>query len=874
MTDETQTHFCYQCMTPLAAPSAPCPRCGCIGPVTNLPHQIPCGTVLAGKYLIGRALGQGGFGITYIAYDFSLRMRVAVKEFFPAGCVTREITSRTTVQPLTGNGAETFSKGRTRFLEEARALAQFTGEPGIVNVLDFIEENGTNYFVMEYIEGKSLKQVLRERGKLPASEAIALLQPVMRSLSRVHSTGLLHRDISPDNIMLRGDGTAVLIDFGAARTMSAHKTHSLSVVVKPGYAAPEQYLSRGDQGPWTDVYSLCATLYKLTTGKTPPPSLDIQGGVAQFPPPNTLGADFTAAEERAVLRGMSLDPSKRQQSVEALQAELSGKHKRALPVKGAKKERAAGAGGSASAKKRLPWILGGAGAAAVIALSILLLPKLLPSKGADGPTRHVDNTAKATASPAPTATSVPTPEPTATPVPIPAAEVDKSFTYRQQNGTVTITEYLGNERDVVVPDNVDGVPVTRIGDEAFSYRDGTENIQTVVLPANVTSIGDNAFLYCKGLTTVTLPAGLLSIGESAFYGCEQLTEVLLSSEEPYREPVTSYADACVGPYAFFNCESLARMTVPAGITGYGEFAFGYCEQLKELTLLSDAVSVGESAFYGCDSLTGFPMTENLTEIGASAFGGCGLLTDITVPATVKTIGAGAFRGTGWLKLQDKDALVLGDNALYLYNGSGKVVTVPDGIANIDFAGTRVTHVTLPEGMTQIPSYAFSSCYDLVEFDVPSTVTVIGKGAFDCCFDLVRVTLPEGLLEIGEEAFSGCNSLVTIALPDSLTTLGDRALFSCDLLTEIVVPQNVTFIGTSCFAYCEALQSVTIPEGVTKLDFGVFHNCPKLKTVTLPDSLTEINDSCFDSDASVTVICGKGSYAAEYAKGCGLKVKFA
>ena len=315
--------LCYACMSPLPAMDAACPRCGERNADThNLPHQLPCGTVLAGRYLVGRALGQGGFGVTYLGMDLSLGIRVAVKEFFPAGFVVRE-SGGCTVRPLTGDSGDggknsasaMLAKGRAQFLSEARVLAQFDGEPGVVGVKDFFEENGTSYFVMEFLDGQSLKQVLNARGKRPAEEAITLLQPVMRALGRVHEAGLLHRDVSPDNIMLRGDGTPVLIDFGAARTMSARKTHSLSVVVKPGYAAPEQYLRRGEQGPWTDVYALAATLYKLTTGKTPPPSLDLQSGSEKLTPPTDLGADLSPAEESAVLAGMQPDLHKRPQSV-------------------------------------------------------------------------------------------------------------------------------------------------------------------------------------------------------------------------------------------------------------------------------------------------------------------------------------------------------------------------------------------------------------------------------------------------------------------------------------------------------------------------------------------------------------------------------
>ena len=221
------------------------------------------GSRLNDRYTVGIALGQGGFGITYIGYDNVLGTRVAIKEYYPNDSAQRESESRT-VRAFAG-GETDFEKGKEKFLTEARTLARFSEYPGVVSVKDCFGANGTAYMVMQYLDGTDLKQYLNRRGgKLGESESIQILMPV---------TGIIHRDISPDNIFMTKDGQVRLIDFGAAR-QSFGDNKSISVTLKPGYAPEEQYRTRGNQGPWTDVYALSATLYRMVTGNTPPESIE------------------------------------------------------------------------------------------------------------------------------------------------------------------------------------------------------------------------------------------------------------------------------------------------------------------------------------------------------------------------------------------------------------------------------------------------------------------------------------------------------------------------------------------------------------------------------------------------------------------------
>lgn len=310
-------NYCIFCMEPLNDTAECCPHCGKAQRITAPAHHLKPGTRLAGRYLVGCALGEGGFGITYLGRDEKLDMHVAVKEYYPKGYANRANTVSAKVEcAAEGENRAVFEKGRERFLREARSLARFSGEAGIVDVRDFFEENNTAYIVMEYLEGETLAAYLKRKGKLTMQESLDLLLPVMRSLQRIHTQGIIHRDISPDNIMLAG-GRVKLLDFGAARSVSGAENHSLSVMLKPGYAPEEQYRSKGKQGPWTDVYALCATIYRCITGVTPDDAAQ-RVFSDDLKVPSALGASISPAQERALLKGMALYRKDRWQSVDEL----------------------------------------------------------------------------------------------------------------------------------------------------------------------------------------------------------------------------------------------------------------------------------------------------------------------------------------------------------------------------------------------------------------------------------------------------------------------------------------------------------------------------------------------------------------------------
>ncbi|RHK40125.1 serine/threonine protein kinase [Anaerobutyricum hallii] len=286
-------------------------------------HCLRKETRLIGRYTIEGVLGQGGFGITYLGIDELHEKKVAIKEFFPQGIVTRNIEYEDTVTVTFVGEKANYEKGKERFLKEARTMAKFSKDEGIVKALDFFEINNTAYIVMEYLEGITLKQYLRENQRIAPEDLIELLVPLIESLDEIHSQGMIHRDISPDNIMVLPDGRIKLMDFGAARDYTEFGEKSLSIVLKPGYAPPEQYQTHGIQGPWTDIYALCATMYKCITGENPPDAIervmdDSLKKISEF------GIVIPPQEEAAIIKGMSVSAKDRYQDIKDFCEDLYG----------------------------------------------------------------------------------------------------------------------------------------------------------------------------------------------------------------------------------------------------------------------------------------------------------------------------------------------------------------------------------------------------------------------------------------------------------------------------------------------------------------------------------------------------------------------
>ncbi|MBL8173809.1 MAG: serine/threonine protein kinase [Bryobacterales bacterium] len=317
------TNLCMGCME-LRGPGAVCPHCGFVeGADPESPLHLRPRTELHGQYLVGKVLGHGGFGITYLGWDLNLERKIAIKEYLPSGVAVRN-GANSDVMPFSGEMRKDFEYGLERYLDEARTVARFQTHPSIVSILNFFRANGTAYLVMEYLEGATLERFLDSNdGKTTIGNMLTVMLPVMDALHTVHQQGLLHRDISPDNIYITRNWAVKVLDFGAARYALGQKSRNLSVILKEGYAPVEQYHSKGRQGPWTDVYGVAATIYRALTGKTPPASLDrMQSDDMQ--PPSQLGVELSAVQEQAILRALAVQPDQRFASMEEFRLAITG----------------------------------------------------------------------------------------------------------------------------------------------------------------------------------------------------------------------------------------------------------------------------------------------------------------------------------------------------------------------------------------------------------------------------------------------------------------------------------------------------------------------------------------------------------------------
>ena len=300
----------------------PCPKCS-YDPQkeTGREYALPLQTILAGKYLIGRVLGQGGFGITYIGWDIALERKVAVKEYYPNGQANRAPGTRSLSWYTSESAQAARQAGMEMFLKEARKMAKVEDIPGVVKVRELFRENETAYIVMDFVEGETLKARLKRTGPMPWAQAKAIFHPAIQAMEKVHQAGLIHRDLSPDNIMLTPNGQVKILDLGAAKDLSVNSGASSMQVAKGGFSPFEQYTQRGGSGPWTDVYAMAATIYFTLTGKTPPAAMDrVEEDTISW---NLPGLDALPASALSALqKALAVTAKKRTQSMEELEKGL------------------------------------------------------------------------------------------------------------------------------------------------------------------------------------------------------------------------------------------------------------------------------------------------------------------------------------------------------------------------------------------------------------------------------------------------------------------------------------------------------------------------------------------------------------------------
>lgn len=296
---------CMGCMAEIPETEEICRYCGYQKDtdVKEAYYLLP-GKIVGEKYIVGKVLGYGGFGVTYIGWDTVLGRKVAIKEYLPSDFATRSYGTKS-LTVFSGEATVQFEAGLNSFIAEAKRLAKFNDVPEIVDIYDCFMENDTGYIIMEFLDGITVKEMLKKRGKLPVEEARKIIMSVLRGLAQVHKEGIIHRDIAPDNIFITKDNEVRILDFGAARYATAVQSRSLSVILKPGYAPEEQYRSRGEQGPWTDVYAVGAAFYRMVTGVRPEESIE-RMAEDHLKTPSQLGIAIDENIENAMMNSLNV----------------------------------------------------------------------------------------------------------------------------------------------------------------------------------------------------------------------------------------------------------------------------------------------------------------------------------------------------------------------------------------------------------------------------------------------------------------------------------------------------------------------------------------------------------------------------------------
>ena len=630
-----------------------------------------------GKYRVISTLGQGGFGITYLAEQVLAKRKVCIKEFFPKEYYNRDADSLHISLGSEGN-AKMMNAYKAKFIKEAQTIAKLK-HPNIIPIFDVFEENNTAYYAMEYIEGESLNAKVKREGALAEDRAVKYIRDVASALRYIHKRNIMHLDVKPANVMLRKeDDSAILIDFGLSKQYDAagDQTSSTPVGISHGYAPIEQYQSGGVStfSPVTDIYSLGATLYYLVTGRVPAEATTIgENGIGELP--RLLSANV----RNAITNAMSYWRKERPQSIDVFlamfdetttdndvrdvkEADDTTKIGEAETVVTSEpvtpeptpvtpksdcddiyiKPKKSGEKSEKTKKQKSRWwiwllilIIGGAG-------FFVLYERYTPLNN-DTPHNNTE------------------------------------IWYTSVDGNI-VEPYNSSAFDANIVSNTytNGKGVIKFDGNVTTIENGAfgmcESLTSVNIPDSVTSIGDKAFTLCTSLTSVNIPDSVTTIGDAAFSNCDSLTSVNIP------DSVTTIGDA-----AFSGCTSLTSVTIPDSVTEIGSHAFYACVNLTSVTIPDSVTEIGSFAFQSCDSLTSVTIPNSVTTIGHGAFWGCDSLTSVTIPDSVTTIGGGAFYKCDSLTSVYCKATTppsLDGTDIFDDNGSGRKIYVPRQSVNV------------------------------------------------------------------------------------------------------------------------------------------------------------------------------------------------
>ncbi len=822
-------YYCSRCMR-RTEEEGRCPHCGYDrkNQARNL-SALEEGTLLSEKYQLGAVIGQGGFGITYAAWDENLDRPAAIKEYFPDAYVTRNIDTSDEVVCLEKYRA-LFLEGRLRFEREGHLLAALEEIPNVVKVLDFFSENNTAYIVMEYIHGEPLDQWIARQNYKP-EQVLQIIRPVADALVLLHKQGIIHRDLKPENLLVEADGTIRLIDFGAAVQVAQHGE---TIILSRGYAPVEQYgREYGRQGPWSDVYGLAAVIYQLLTGREPQEALlRLRHDEMAFPAARI--GKISKKQGAALMAALAVQPEKRTQSMEEFRARL---YLLPMPEEIIWRRRM---------RRRL-----------VTALCVLLLIAAVIAANFS--------------------------------VGLPLGQ---GLLYSlRQGGWHIVDEYRQQSRRKL-PDRIMGLEVTSIAENAFrgdtaleeaAMPDGLRSVgdqsffectalNTVYLNKGLKDIGLNVF---SGAAEDLLIWGHRD-GTQEVYAQKNQLRFVDGSEMDFAETegglilnrLDSAADTVVIPSAV-NGVPVVKIAAEVRIRNAKEIVFPdhlqeipsvICERnsaLKAIHIGKHTRKIGDGAFSGCESLAEIEWGKKLCEIGNSAFADCHSLISVHLPEGIRRLGSRAFAAcinmTSFSMpdtAEDLGEYVLGAcYALTDVRLSENLETIPEGA----FSHCGMKTIRLPREIRFVGMYAFQGS-ELEYIVLPAGLETIDRGVFSGCASLRWVEfLCKGLkLAEGAEAYSEFYGfLPELVLGGYKGTLAEIIAQECGLHFEDIAGWSREFrLEGDCAVLTEAAPVLRVPW------FNAEENCPVVRTegvadtnveeITLPLFQRQVYDSEFEN----------------------------
>lgn len=822
---------CYGCMN-LKSNESVCEHCGYDENIQNEIHQLPAGTVLKEQYMIGRVLGQGGFGITYLGWDMYLDIPVAIKEYFPSGTVMRETSVSMDVVSYSGDVGVRFRNNKERFLREAKMLARFSQVPEIVQIKNFFLANNTAYIVMEYVDGITLKQYVKNQGgKLSVAETFSLMEPVIMALCKVHKSGLVHRDISPDNIMMLPEGRVKLLDFGAVRDVGDANvdqplTKSTEAILKQGYAPIEQYQNRGSLGPWTDVYALCATIYFCLTGEVPPDAPERLLGDEEI---DFKGLVQGLSDRQAYVlgKGMELRAQERIASMDELHQKLYVEHGEEgidieLSDHGKNKDN------DSQDEGKIPGIklMKSQKAAILVVVVILFLYGI---------------------------------------------GLTKAFV----NG---VSESVGEENisSEVIAEGECGEGLTwSLDSEGVLVLDGEgqmDDYNAVWMDESNLSEGYNPDLnyapwadYIQEIHTLIVGENVTKIGTCAFNDAVNLREIQWSNNGDLQE---------IGWMAFANI-GIEGVTIPAGVEVMGAAAFTWCENLKYVDLPYRLASLEADTFVGCLKLGNVVMPpytkvqeytfeEEGREITVTPFFIVGyeneednLRPENLQIHTYEDCDAERFAKEYDVYHEYMHNGFCGDNIEWHFDSDTKTLYL-DGYGDTWFYCV---------GEDQVEEYADEFGITQIFVENPDWTYSFGE-------EIENVVVGDDIACLNCHLFVGLVNLKNVEIGSGVSSM-DMAFKGCTSLEEIVIPENVVSMGSLSFENCTNLRKVTFEGDNTYICDGTFSNAVNLEEVHCSKGMSVEGDyrSPFDNPSAdddswsekVVLFVYEGSEMHEFAK---------